>query len=77
MIESASRAITHDGKPAQLSVIRNDGYCWGRIRFQDDREPQLDVMTRKDCYDDDDTAALDTFERAAKRGRVEPAVGWL
>lgn len=77
MIESATRAITHEGKPAQLSVIRNDGHCWGRIRFEDEQQPQLDVVTRKDCYEDEDSVALDTFERAAKRGRVEQAVGWL
>ncbi len=77
MVESESRAITHNGKAAQLSVMRNDGQCWGRIRFDGDAQAQLDVVTERDCYEDADSVALDTFEHAAKQGQVEPAAGWV
>lgn len=76
MIESASKAITYQGKPARISVMRNDGFCWGRIRLADDGT-QLDVTTRRDQYDEPDEVALAAFIRASQRPqRVEPAVGW-
>lgn len=77
MIESNARDITIQGKPGRLSVIRNNGYCWGRIRFAGKDEKQLDVFTKRDHYERTDEEALDSFERAAKRGQVEEAVGWL
>jgi hypothetical protein len=67
--------ITYKGEPAKLYVMRNDGYCWGRVVTKDGEE--LDAITRKDYYDQEDEVAAVAFERAAKRGNVESAAGWL
>lgn len=75
MISSDARPITYRGKPALLYVIRNDGFCWGRVVLPDGTN--LDVNTAADHYHRDDESALDAFERATKHThKVEPAVGW-
>lgn len=62
MLISESRAITFRGKRATLCVLRNNGYCWGRITCG--RE-QYDVETEDDQYDEDDLDALHAFAKAA------------
>lgn len=75
MIESKAVATTFNGKPAMISVMRNDGHCWGRIR---QGEEQFDVTTRKDWYDFNDAEALAGFQRAAQApANVSPAAGWF
>ena len=75
MIESHTRVITYRGLAAVLSVIRNNGACWGRIRCAG---KQLDVETRRDHYEESDEDALDAFERASRNPKcVDDAIGWL
>lgn len=72
MLISHARRIQWRGKPADLRVVRNDGYCWGLLV---DGEAAWDVSTRRDLYDYCDTDALDAFERASRNPRcVEPAI---
>lgn len=76
MIESHSEPFVFRGKPARMSVIRNNAACWGRIRF-DDNSPELDVEPRRDWYESDDYEAIAAFIRMARNGRrVGPALGW-
>lgn len=74
MFYSESREFKFKGKPATMTVMRNNGHCWGRIVTQDGAE--FDVTTRKDWYEECDDDALEAFIRAARRN-VEPAIGWL
>lgn len=77
MLESHARPLTYQGRPAQLSVIRSNGYCWGRIRFPDGSHPK-DVVTTDDLYERTDEDALDELERlSANPNHVEMAHGWL
>jgi hypothetical protein len=70
--------ITFKRKPAQILVLRRDAFCWGRLILQDGTE--FDIHTTKDWYDYPDEDAAEGFERAAKRGSIEPPVseplGW-
>lgn len=76
MLISHSRDITFRGKPARLYVLRNNGYCWGRV--VDDRGNEWDISTQADHYDDTDEDALDAFQSASHRGRcIEVAIGYL
>jgi hypothetical protein len=76
MIESQSRLIQFRGKPAELSVIRNDAQCWGRVRRNGGHA--FDVVTREDHYADSDDDALDAFERAMADSRnLYVALAWL
>lgn len=75
MLISAGRQIAYRGQRALLFVLRNNGDCWGRLVV--DGGGEFDVVTARDYYERSDEVALCAFERAAKRGRVEPAVGWL
>lgn len=76
MIGSHSRLVTFRRAPAVLSVIRNNGSCWGRLITAQGVE--LDVVTRRDWYDQGDEDALDAFERASRNPRcVSAACGWL
>lgn len=74
MIESAAVDFKFKGEPAKMAVMRNNGYCWGRIYQGDDR---YDVTTRKDWYEYPDEDAIPAFIRASRReSNVEPAAGW-
>lgn len=76
MIESHTIRIRYRKQPASLSVMRNDGYCWGRLITAGGEK--LDVFTRRDHYEENDTDALEAFERAARNPRcVDKAEGWL
>lgn len=75
MTESEAVGFEYKGKPAKMSVMRNDGYCWGRIRQGD---VQLDVETDDDLYDETDAGALDVLIQAAGNpNNVSSAEGWL
>lgn len=66
--------FTFKRKPARMHVIRNDGFCWGRLVTADD---EFDVSTRRDFYDYDDETAAEAFIRVAKTGRYEePYASW-
>lgn len=74
MIFSDAFPITFNGKPAQIRVIRNDGFCWGRLIT---KRSERDVYTKRDYYEQEDLVAAQAFERAAKRGNIEPpAASW-
>lgn len=74
MIESTAVDFEYKGEPAKMAVLRNNGYCWGRI-YQG--KECLDVTIRKDWYDYSDEDAAQAFIRAARReSNVEPAAGW-
>ncbi|MFO1285652.1 MAG: hypothetical protein U1F25_10875 [Rubrivivax sp.] len=75
MLISACREITFRGQRALLFVLRNNSECWGRLVVAG--KDEFDVVTARDYYERSDDAVLGAFERAAKRGRIEPAVGWL
>ena len=75
MLFGGGRRVNWGHGRALLFVLRNNGECWGRLVLSDGEE--LDVVTSRDYYDQDDLVALSAFARAAKRGRVQPAVGWL
>jgi hypothetical protein len=70
---SEATAFTYKGKSAEMYVLRNNGYCWGRVITS--RGLQLDVSTRRDHYDREDGDAANAFIRKAKRGGVEPMAG--
>ena len=49
-------------------MLRNDGFCWGRVVFKGGRE--CDVTTAADYYDQEDEVAAEAFERSARRGNM-------
>ena len=64
------------GESANMYVLRNDGYCWGRIKF-DSSPDQLDVPSLlKDYYDSPDDEAAAAFIRLAHNGKTEDITGW-
>lgn len=69
---------TFKGEPAQVRVVRSDGYCWGRLVTKTE---EFDISTSRDYYDAPDEDAAEAFIRAVKRGKVESIVstspiGW-
>jgi hypothetical protein len=66
---------TYKRQPAQIYVIRNDGFCWGRLVLKDGTN--FDISTSRDYYEHDDVSAAEAFERAMRRGKVEePMASW-
>ncbi len=66
---------TYKRQPAQIYVIRNDGFCWGRLVLEDGTN--YDITTRRDYYEADDISAAEAFERAMRSGKVEePMASW-
>lgn len=77
MISSLPYAITHQGRPAVLSICRNDGYCWGRVSLNGAEFDVIDLKVR-DRYDWDDGRAAAHFAKLAQDpSNLEPARGWL
>lgn len=77
MMESHCKPFEYDGMPASMTAMRNNGECWGRIRFVNGGA-ELDVTANTDQYDQADEDALDAFIDAARYPHnVEPAVGWI
>lgn len=65
--------ITFRGAPAALHVIRNDGYCWGKVTTAGGE--QFDVGSDDDLYDEPDEVAEAILEdNAARDEHVGPAV---
>ena len=58
--------IEYKGKPAQLCVIRSDGYCWGRLVTPDGQEFDVSPAGDDDYYDLPDVDAREAFEEAMK-----------
>lgn len=69
MIFSDAFPVKIKGRSAQIRVVRNDAFCWGRIVYSDGAE--FDIETRRDYYDHADEDAAFAFERAVRRGRLE------
>jgi hypothetical protein len=65
MLISKSLSVTHEGKPATLVVLRNDGFCWGRLQAA---SGDLDVLPDFDLYDETDDTALDILARIVATG---------
>lgn len=61
MLASDAVAFAHNGKPAQMTVMRNSGHCWGRI---DQDGNQYDVFVDEDYYDYPDEEAASAFIEA-------------
>ena len=64
MLISGGRKIRFRGKRAVLIVLRNNGYCWGRVECPDGR--RFDIDADEDHYDDEDDDAIDAFIEYAK-----------
>jgi hypothetical protein len=85
MLISEPRALTWALQPAQLTILRSDGYAWARLVLHD--ETELDVDHGDDDDDDlyglPDVNALDMVEEDLRNGtaKVEPAagrpIGWI
>lgn len=68
-------ATQYRGQPAQISVVRNDGNCWGRLVLADGT--QLDVVPDDDVYDETDEACAALFDRLVKADQVsDPLTTW-
>lgn len=77
MIQSGKRYIRYANMPASLSVMRNDGHCWGRLIVDN---KHYDVSSDEDYYDATDEDALDAFEAVLDHGHpraVRRAIAWL
>lgn len=75
MIISEAFPFTLKKQPAQMYVVRNDGFCWGRLVLEDGTE--YDVESKRDRYDYDDDEAAASFIYLAKRGMIEePMSSW-
>jgi hypothetical protein len=61
-------------QPAQMYVVRNDGFCWGRIVLKDGTN--YDVATQRDHYERIDEEAAEAFMNKARRGVEEPISSW-
>lgn len=73
MLISHPRHLVLKRRAARLYVLRNNGYCWGRLIF--DGGEEHDIVTRADLYDRQDEEALDALERKARRsGFEEPLI---
>jgi len=61
------------GKPAQLRVVRSNGYCWGEIRCGTERHA---VNSRIDLYERTDEQAAQVLIAKAKRhpDALEPSL---
>lgn len=82
MLISHHRTIDYHGAPAELMVVRNDGYCWGRIVTAAGQHLDVDPPTEDgaevDLYDETDTDALDVLEAQARDdANVSPAIGHI
>jgi hypothetical protein len=70
--------ITFRGKLADLCVIRNDGYCWGRITTAAGEQFDVSPIEDEDLYDSDDVDARQRFEELARdEANISPAQAWL
>lgn len=78
MIASHSIPITYKGVQATLEVLRNDGFCWGRITTEQGAQLDVNAPEGEDLYDWADSDAIDRLEELAQdESNVTPGVGWL
>ncbi len=75
MLISHAREVTFRGCLASLFVLRNDGYCWGRIKTRTGQSFDIDAPDGIDPYDDPDEDALDTFAACLDNpAAISPAI---
>jgi hypothetical protein len=75
VIASDPIPVTIKGRAAQMRVIRNSGFCWGRIIYPDNME--ADVHPQRDFYNWTDEEAVRAMERHANRkGTTEVLGSW-
>lgn len=73
MFISASIEFRFKDAPAHMYVLREDGYCWGRII--DATGAQWDLHSQRDYYDEPDEDAANAFIRRSHiRRLIEPAL---
>lgn len=58
--------FTYQGRPAEMRVCRNNGYCWGQISCGG---TVFEIETRVDHYERTDEDAAQAFIRTAQRIR--------
>lgn len=92
MHQSHAIEVQHRGSPAQLTIIRNDGFAWGRLTFPahlqapgcqpeplDVSIPDPEEGVEVDLYDETDSDALDMLQEALANGTAwtEEATSWI
>lgn len=59
------------GEPAELRVVRNQGYCWAEVNTLPEsitlKLSNFQISTYKDQYGEDDDDAAASFIQVAKR----------
>lgn len=76
---SAPESFTFRKRPARMYVVRNDGFCYGRLCVTQPSGVihEHDVATKRDYYERDDADAAQAFINAARRGNFEePMASW-
>jgi hypothetical protein len=66
MLISQGVPFVYRGQQAEMQVVRNDGYCWGRFMVG---EESFDVSTAADHYEQPDDEASAAFVRASRNPR--------
>ena len=58
------------GEPAELRVVRNQGYCWGEVNTSSDAKDlkikDMQVESRRDLYGKDDDEAAEVLIQVAR-----------
>lgn len=66
-------STTYRGQPAQISVLRNNGYCWGQLVTKSLGQFTIDLdRDLYDCGDAEVAEELDAIVQQAQ-GDLEPA----
>jgi hypothetical protein len=65
--------VTFRGAPAQLHILRNDGYCWGRLVTASGE--QFDVSPAEEDLDLYDYADGDAATVLETTGVIQPITG--
>lgn len=75
MLISHARDLTFRNEPAELYVLRSDGFCWGRLKT---KTADFDVNPEEDWYDYPDEDVLDFLEELLNHpAAIAPAAGRL
>lgn len=70
MIFSQAHQIIMGGEFAQLRVVRNDGFCWGRVVRQNGVNLDVELPAEVDLYDEPDAAAVASMEALLQSGQA-------
>lgn len=70
MLISSPRRTIYKDTEARLFVLRNNGYCWGRLVLPDQTQFDVEPPDGKDPYDWPDWDAADLLEEQVAAGRV-------